>query len=377
MQHDDITILFTGDFAPIGIAEKKEGLPVLLKIDPSMESLFKSVNLRITNLECPLTLSEDKIAKTGPHLKAHPRSVEILNRLDIDVVCLSNNHIRDYGDAGVLDTIETCKTAKIKTVGAGKNNEDASKPLILNIKSKRIAILNFSESEYNQSGETQAGSNPDDVIHIWRSIQEVKPQSDHQIVIMHGGKEMHPYPTPYQVNLYRFIADQGVDAIIGHHTHVIGGYEIYENTPIVYSLGNFLFDEAGNPPDWYHGALAKITLGCEYKETGLEFFHIGFQDHFLKLKESFNTGNHNIKPSFIQPINDSEVTLQWDRLIEKQYFGVVKSLLNLNIVQRVLIKFRLITLPNKKNFLMSLRNRFRCHTHRHFTHDSIHHYLSK
>lgn len=363
-----ISILLTGDFAPVGIAEIKNGSSLKLQVADELTELFNGADIRIANLECPLTLAESRIVKTGPNLKVHPASINTLKRFGIDVVCLSNNHIRDYGDQGVLDTLNVCHQSGIRTVGAGKDFKDAAKPLLINLKSKKIAILNFSESEYNEADDTRAGSNPDDIFHIWYSIQQAKAVSDYQIVIMHGGREMHPYPTPYQLKLFRFIADQGVDAVIGHHTHVIGGYEIYKSVPLIYSLGNFIFDEAGNPAEWYHGAIAKIYLNNRNRPE-VEFSHIMFHDSQLDLLESVSINDsYN---SFIKPVNLVQVNDQWQKLVRKYYLSEIKSLLNLNFLSRILVKLKIKNIKNRTRHLLVMGNRFRCKSHSIFTLDSI------
>lgn len=365
-----IRLLFTGDLAPIGIAEVKPGDSSGFKIDKELMGVLDEYDLRITNLECSLTTSAHKIKKTGPHLKAHPDSINTLKQLKIDVACLSNNHIRDFDDQGVMDTLHHCQRAGIKTLGAGKNLQEAAQPLYLNIENKIIALLNFSESEYNEASAQHAGSNPDQVIHIVRSVFEARKSSDYQIVILHGGKEMHPYPTPYQVELFRFIAELGVHAVIGHHTHVIGGYEYYQGIPLVYSLGNFLFDEDGNPDDWYHGALAGLNFDTA-GNTSVHFHHIELKDNTLSLLP------HKESKEFIQAIDLNICEKAWNEVVEKESYSVIKGLLNLSKLKRGLLKLGVGSIGNHDRYLMSLGNKIRCKTHQQLTLDAIKNYSDK
>lgn len=369
-------ILFTGDLAPVGCFENKPGLSSTGLVSENLKETFTEFDLRVTNLECPLTTSNNKIEKTGPHLKVHPDSVKILTDLKIDVAALSNNHVRDFGNEGVMDTIDVCQKNGIKTVGAGKNAEEAALPLLIKINGKVLAILNFSETEYNEAGNDFAGSNPDDPFLISNSIKKAKEQSDYQIVILHGGREMHPYPTPYQLKQFRFVADQGVHAVIGHHTHVIGGYEIFKGIPIVYSLGNFIFDEDGNTADWYKGALAGISFD-EENNFELEFFQVLLEDKTIKIADSFKVNQGLAENKFIQIINDNQVLEEWKNLTKKQSVSTAKLLLNLSLFKRVLNKFGLYKYSDKdKRFLLALSNRYRCRTHRLFTIDSINNFLT-
>jgi poly-gamma-glutamate synthesis protein (capsule biosynthesis protein) len=377
MANKKTKILFTGDLAPVGHFESKPGSPATGVISEKLIKTFEEFDLRITNLECPLTESNNKIEKTGPHLKAHPNSIQLLVDLNINVAALSNNHVRDFGTEGVMDTIKFCQKNGIKTVGAGKNAEEASRPLFINLNGKTLAILNFSESEYSDAGKDFAGSNPDDTFQIWNSIKNAKEQSDFQIVILHGGKEMHPYPTPYQLKQFRFVADQGVHAVIGHHTHVIGGYEIYNGIPIVYSLGNFIFDEDGNSSDWYKGALAGISID-EQNNFELELFQVHLENKTIQIVDHFKVTNASNGNKFIQNIDDGQVAKEWEKLTKKQSIPVAKLLLNLSLFQRVLNKLGLFKYSNKdKRFLLALGNRYRCRTHRLFTVDSITNFLTE
>ncbi len=373
MEDNKIRLLFTGDLVPMSL-DANAAKP-FIRLDESLFKLFDSVDMRITNLECPVTDCEKKIEKTGPPLKAAPADIWLLNDLRIDLACLSNNHIRDYGDRGVLDTISLCKENNILTVGAGKNSDEAAKIQYVDFQGRKIAFLNFSESEYNFSTPTRAGSNPDDPIHIWNSFQEAQKKSDYQIVVMHGGKEMYSLPTPYQVKLFRYVAGLGATAVIGHHTHVIGGYEIYKGTPIVYSLGNFIFDEPGNPPAWGEGALANITLNVDDGKAMLDFYKVETQDKTVSITASQQISKGQ-RDEFMKHIDLERVETAWREIIRKQYIGVIKNVSNLSLPDRILLKLKIKKLGNKP-YLLALANRFRCQTHRIFTHDAIEYFIKK
>ena len=128
------------------------------------------------------------------------------------------------------------------TVGAGDNLQQASKPLYIKIKNKTIAILNFAEQEFSVAGKNTAGANPLNIIDNYHSIQDAKQQADILLVIVHGGHEGYPLPSPRMVQTYRFFAEIGASVVVGHHTHCASGFEVYHGVPIFYSLGNFIFD---------------------------------------------------------------------------------------------------------------------------------------
>ncbi len=231
------------------------------KIDKDLVSLFNSADLRIVNLEAPVTTSRSKIVRTGPHLKANQESTKnVLNLLGIDIVTLANNHIKDFDSNGVLDTIAFLHKNNIKTVGAGKNLSEARKTLYVDTNEGRIAIVNFAENEWASATENTAASNPMDIIDNARQIQEARNLADYVFVIIHGGHEYYNLPSPRMQKQYRFYAEQGADIIIGHHTHCIGGHEIYNGVPIYYSLGNFLFTKNNKSQEWYTGLVLEVEI---------------------------------------------------------------------------------------------------------------------
>lgn len=375
-----LSLMFTGDLAPIGSAQSLPDKPYKLQVSSFISEIFNKQDLIITNLETPLTQGNDKITKTGPHLKAHPESIKLLEDLKIDIVCLSNNHIRDYGSKGVLDTIKTCKDKSILTVGAGANSIEAAKPLIKSIAGRQIAICNFSETEYNVATNINAGSNPDEFIHIYNSIKRVKDEVDLVFVVMHGGKEMYPYPTPAQLKLYRFIIEIGAHAVIGHHSHVVGGYEIYKDAPIIYSLGNFIFDEAGNSPGWYYGSLVSLIIDDD-NNIETNFFKIKQKEGAISLVEGHNSDNCNnseVSLSEMRLVNKKIVEYEWEKLISDSSFSVIKTLLNLNLLTRILIKLKIFRMTgHDKRHLVKLGNRFRSRTHRNITRDVLNNYYKE
>jgi len=237
-----IKILITGDYCPINRIEE-------LSLNNKHEQIFndflpkiKEVDIAITNLECPL-IDEDYISeKFGPSLKASTKTIETLKFAGFDVVTLSNNHIMDHGEAGLKSTLECLKINGIDFVGVGNDLERARKPLIKNIKNKKIAFFNFAENEFSNTHGDYPGSNPLSLVSNFNDIRNYKNLVDKIIVIFHGGNEMYQLPSPRLKETFRFFVDSGADAVISHHTHCFSGYEIYNNAPIFYSLGNFIFD---------------------------------------------------------------------------------------------------------------------------------------
>ena len=119
----------------------------------------------IVNLECPLTRENEPAAKWGSSLKALPESMEALKKIPGLVVNLANNHIRDYGSQGVLDTIQVLEEHGIPYLGAGKDMENSNRSLILEKKSHKIGLYSCTEHEFSIAGENSAGAHLS-LIHI-------------------------------------------------------------------------------------------------------------------------------------------------------------------------------------------------------------------
>lgn len=244
----DTTLYFTGD---VMLGRNVEGvLASGQNVFANVDEMFKNSDGAVINLEDPMTTSGTPYKSTIP-LKANPAYAHVLKDNNIIVACLANNHIMDYGDTGLNDTISALKANGINYTGAGNNIGEASKPVYLNIKDRKIAILNymdnttftgFSASEMAAATSSSAGYAPADPNLIKKDIDEAKNNSDMVIVVFHYGNEYSTQPNSYQVTLSHECIDDGADMVIGSHPHVIQTIETYNGKPIFYSLGNFVFD---------------------------------------------------------------------------------------------------------------------------------------
>jgi len=230
---------------------------------PSIDSLFSAADYRIVNLEAPITggAGGRGIRKTGVHLRTSaPALLPLLGRLGVDLATLANNHIMDYGRAGLAETLEALRQAGIGAVGAGLDPGEAARPATLERGGLRVSVLNFGENEWSSAGPGRAGANPSDVVENVKRIREARSGSDFAVVVIHGGLEDFPYPTPRMVREYRFYAENGASAVVGHHPHRVGGMEVHQGAPIFYSLGNFLFTQPSDLDEWYTGAVLSLRF---------------------------------------------------------------------------------------------------------------------
>jgi len=156
--------------------------------DPSVVELFNQSDYNIVNLECPITQdnANNKILKTGPHLCTDERICCHLKKININAVTLANNHLLDYGEKGLCDTLNTLQSQNISFVGGGKNIAEASKPLFIENNNLRIAVINFCENEWSIATNDCGGANPLDIVDNTNQIKEAKQKADFVIVIAHG-----------------------------------------------------------------------------------------------------------------------------------------------------------------------------------------------
>lgn len=238
-------------------------IDALQKAFGSVKNIAEGCDYAIVNLESPVTECNKAIVKDGPSLKNLPSVKDIIKYCGFDIVTLANNHLKDYGSQGVLDTIAFCQKNGLQTIGAGKNLDIARGAIVLeDSRGFKIGLLNVCEHESSIATTIQAGSNPLDITNLYYDIKALKETTDKVVVIVHGGREHYQLPTPRMKREYHLIADFGADVIVNHHQHCYSGYEMYNNKPIFYGLGNFFFDRPGcRNGKWNQGLLLQLEVG--------------------------------------------------------------------------------------------------------------------
>jgi poly-gamma-glutamate synthesis protein (capsule biosynthesis protein) len=260
-------ILIAGDYCPQNRVLKLIERGTFEEVFKEIEPIATGADYSIVNLECPVSKGvEQPIAKQGPNLRCPGKGVEAMKWAGFNCATLANNHFRDFGDEGIKNTLEACREYGIDTVGGGINKNDASQILFKSIQGKTLAIINCCEHEFSIATDSQAGANPLNPIQQYYSIQEAKKQADYVLLIVHGGHEHYQLPSPRMVETYRFFIDAGADAVVNHHQHCFSGYEIYNNKPIFYGLGNFCFDGNRSLREiWHEGYMVMLSFGESVK----------------------------------------------------------------------------------------------------------------
>jgi poly-gamma-glutamate synthesis protein (capsule biosynthesis protein) len=327
-----------------------------------------NADLAITNLECPITVVNVPIEKTGPNLRAAPRSLDFLKNAGFDLVTLANNHIMDHGKVGLQDTIQHLQSRDISYVGAAMNYDTASIPFMKNDPGISIAVINVAENEWSTTDGDFPGANPIDPVKVFKQILDAKEKVDKVILITHGGHEHYSLPSPRMKEWFRAFVDMGADAVINHHTHCVSGYEVYKEAPIFYSLGNFLFDHPGKRKDrWNIGSMVELDISRNAVNVEIRYFT---QCEGAATAEFMNEEAGN---AFLKYIEELNVTISNETKLATEFADWVTSRRKLYNAYLEPIKSRLIQGLQNRGWFPSLWNTrkrayllnlVRCESHR-------------
>lgn len=153
------------------------------------------------------------------------------------------------------------------------NIADASAPYVAEIRGTRIVIYAMAEQEYSIASETTGGANPLDLVGFVNCVRQHKRDGVF-LVLLHGGKEHYAYPTPEMVKRCRFMIDMGADAVLCCHAHCPLPWEIYAGRPIVYGMGNLLFEPLKQAyKGWHEGYLARLLISQTGVSLGIIPYH--------------------------------------------------------------------------------------------------------
>jgi poly-gamma-glutamate synthesis protein (capsule biosynthesis protein) len=247
----------------VTLAEKLTG-PIPKSVDfayiwgDALEELDRArPDARIINLETSVTTSNERASK-GIHYRMHPDNLPCLTAAKIDCCALANNHVLDWGEAGLVETRKKLEGGGIETAGAGRDIDQAGAPAILEVAGKgRVLVFSF--------GSVTSGIPPDwaasagkpgvnlledfsasTVGRIARQVQAVKRRGDVVVVSIHWGSNWgYHIPAEQKAFAHKLVDDAGVDVIHGHSSHHPKGIEVYNGKPILYGCGDFLNDYEG------------------------------------------------------------------------------------------------------------------------------------
>lgn len=257
---ESLSLIFAGDV----MLDDGPGRVVADGRDPlaAVAPLLAGADYRIANLECPVATTGSPLDNKIYSFRAHPRVLSVLQGR-FDAVSLANNHSGDYGQAAFAETMALLDGAGIRRFGGGRNLVEAHTPLWIERKGLRIAVLGYNEFKPRvfEAGADHPGIAWSEDGHVIADIRAArKAGADLVIPFMHWGWEREPQPSARQRALARRMIDAGAAAVVGGHPHVTQGAELYRGRPIVYSLGNFVFDGFDELPAGRVGWLLRLEL---------------------------------------------------------------------------------------------------------------------
>ncbi len=211
---------------------------------------IRSTDINIFNLEAALTTSRQKVDKVF-NFKSDPANVQALLEANVHAVNLANNHVLDFSESGLLETLQTLDDAGILHVGAGKNLREASRPVIMTKNEITIGLLGITDNEPGWEAKDLSSGiryvEEGDIEKIGKDIAELKEQVDIAIVSGHLGPNMQERPSKYLVNFVHDIMDAGADIFHGHSAHIFQGIEYFDRKLILYDTGDFVDDYYVDP----------------------------------------------------------------------------------------------------------------------------------
>ena len=212
-------------------------------IFPEVKQILNHADLAIGNLEAPIVEEQEQPScHAQVPLGAPENTVNSLSIANFSIMNLVNNHIMDYGERVLINTMRVLENHQIRDVGAGLNENKARRPLKVNLKGLQLAFLSYCAS--NNVTASKSGTALLNMALIKKDVEAEKKDSDLIIVSLHHGVEYADYPTPDFIKLARRVIDSGAHVVLGHHPHVLQGIEKYKQGIIAYSFGNFVFDLA-------------------------------------------------------------------------------------------------------------------------------------
>ena len=244
---DTLSIVFTGDILlDRGVRRIIAHHGVGHLFSDGIDSIFRSAQLVVGNLECPATKIKAPVFKQFV-FRGEPEWLDTLQQHHITHLNLANNHSIDQGREGLTDTRRNIINAGMIPIGAGENMQDASRPVLLAseprnvwiVPSLRLALENWAYL----TDKPCVSQEPMDSL-VNRVFRLRKADSTSVIIVsLHWGGEHTLEPVALQRHEAHKLILAGADALICHHTHTLQTIEIFRGKPIYYSIGNFIFDQ--------------------------------------------------------------------------------------------------------------------------------------
>lgn len=264
----DLTLCFAGD---VSLADGSVPLQAYQSygidcIGASLLERMRGADLFCLNSEFAFTTRGTRIEKNY-NFRGDPARISVYDEMGVDLAVLANNHVFDYGEVGLEDTLNTFREHGLPFVGAGDDLEEASAVYYAQLDGCTVAYVAGNRVEWTEQtrGATEDRSGVFRTAEsnelICRRIAEARENADFVVVYIHWGTENVTWLEDYQLTSGKEFIDAGADVVVGDHPHVVQGIEWYEGKPIFYSLGNFWFSS-------YERYTMLLEIGLERDDAG-------------------------------------------------------------------------------------------------------------
>ena len=238
------SIVFTGDIGFDRYMYGKWDDEQLISAD--VLDFLHSADHVVANVEGPIAPIEQNTTQGGVQQLLHtidPAAIKVLKNMNADIWNICNNHIMDAKEYGISKTLEIAEENNVQTIGAGRNIDEARKPVILD-EAGGIGMFGVGYQRACRKADVDKPGcySWNDLDAIQETINEIKSKCRWCVVVAHAGEEFTPLPSPYTRERYHKYLEMGADIVVSHHPHVPMNYETVGDKIIFYSLGNFIFD---------------------------------------------------------------------------------------------------------------------------------------
>lgn len=242
-----VTMVFSGDILLSSyVLNNYDNNGMSGMISEELSAEMQKADITMANQEFPFSARGTQAQDKQFTFRVDPSYVKILQGMGIDIVTLANNHALDYGTEALSDTFQTLDGAGIAYVGAGDSKERAARAYVTEMGGRTFGFLAASrvipEVGWNIDNRQPGLLCTYDSAALCQAIRKAKETCDYVAVYVHWGIERENTPQDYQRQLGKAYIDAGADIVIGSHPHVLQGIEYYNGKPIVYSLGNYIFN---------------------------------------------------------------------------------------------------------------------------------------
>jgi poly-gamma-glutamate capsule biosynthesis protein CapA/YwtB (metallophosphatase superfamily) len=279
--------------------------------DKNLARLIASADVAFANLEYPITIKGIRYTDKEYTFRGDPESLSAIRKAGFDLLSLANNHIMDYGEKGLRDTIRQCRKNRLVFAGAGADLASASRLAVIKRCGVRYGLLAYSltfPEEFWATSDKPGTAHPD-WAQVGQDIREARQEVDILMVSFHWGEELKSEPKKYQIDFAHHAINAGADIVLGHHPHIPQPIEIFKGKPIFYSLGNYSFGAISDKATFSFAAATRFKNNVPVQiilyPLNVNNQEVGFQPrlvkgpsakkiiaHLMEISKGFNTVIH-------------------------------------------------------------------------------------